>query len=262
MGQTKGIDLAEAGCKYIGTPYSSLDCQAFVEKSLADIGIKKNLPGSNAWYREVMKAGWVGTPEECKKKFGNIPPRAFLFIVAHDGKEPAKYRGDGFGNASHIGIYTGKSGQEMCIAAGVSVKDYDFGNGAMHSSQSRGFVCPSNFNGKSISGGWNMVGLYNPIFKGCEKMVEYDAKVVGGKLNLRAGKSTSAERICQIPEDSVVSVSEEPGEWAKVSYGDKVGWCLAQYLEKIDQDADIVSVSRKALESVYDLIGDWLGLRG
>lgn len=54
-----------------------MDCQKFVEKCLADVGIKKDLAGSNAWFRYMT---WTGTPEECKKKFGKVPAGAFLFI--------------------------------------------------------------------------------------------------------------------------------------------------------------------------------------
>ena len=71
------IGFSKLGDKYIGTPYTTMDCQGFVEKMLEDAGIKKNLKGSNAWYREMT---WVGTPEECKKIFGAIPVGAFLFI--------------------------------------------------------------------------------------------------------------------------------------------------------------------------------------
>ena len=59
-----GEEIAEAGFKYLGTPYSVMDCQAFVEKCLADCGIHKNLAGSNAWYRYIMQNGWIGTPED------------------------------------------------------------------------------------------------------------------------------------------------------------------------------------------------------
>ena len=99
-----GSELAKAGYKYLGIPYSQIDCQAFVEKCLSDIGININLAGSNAWFRECRSNGFIGTPEECKAKYGLIPPGAFLFILKHDGKEPAKYKADGIGNASHIGI--------------------------------------------------------------------------------------------------------------------------------------------------------------
>ena len=58
-----GEQLGNVGFNYLGVPYSVMDCQAFVEKCLSDCGLKYDLAGSNAWYREVAKNGWVGTPE-------------------------------------------------------------------------------------------------------------------------------------------------------------------------------------------------------
>ena len=109
MPSAKDIVL-RAAPKYLGTPYSKMDCQAFVEACLKDIGISKNLPGSNAWYRTMT---WVGTPEECEHSFGSIPVGAFLYVLKQDGGEPEKYKSDGIGNANHIGIYTGMTGKEM-----------------------------------------------------------------------------------------------------------------------------------------------------
>ena len=57
-------EFAKAGQKYLGTPYSTMDCQTFVERCMADCGLKKDLKGSNAWYREM---DWTGTPEEWTK---------------------------------------------------------------------------------------------------------------------------------------------------------------------------------------------------
>ena len=140
-----GKQLGTVGFRKLGTPYSEMDCQAFVEWCLRQCGLDKNLAGSNAWYREVRNHGEVMTPEECVRELGTVPPGAFLFIVEHDGGEPAKYKPDGLGNASHIGIVTGK------------------GEGAIHSSASRGCVAESKFQNRTISGGWNMVGLYDQV---------------------------------------------------------------------------------------------------
>ena len=98
-------NLSMQGDKYLGITYraNNFDCQDFVEHCLKDVGISLNLPGSNAWYRKMT---WVGTPEECIKKFGSIPKGAFLYILKKDGKEPDKYKKDNIGNVSHIGIYT------------------------------------------------------------------------------------------------------------------------------------------------------------
>ena len=43
-----GKDLGEAGFRYLGVPYSKMDCQAFVEQCLWDCGLEMNLAGSNA----------------------------------------------------------------------------------------------------------------------------------------------------------------------------------------------------------------------
>ena len=133
--------FAAASRQYLGRTYQEMDCQAFVEASMALVGLHKDLAGSNAWYRTMT---WTGTPEECKTKFGSVPVGALLYILEQDGKEPAKYKSDGIGNASHIGIKTGD------------------GKGAIHSSASRGNVCESEFHDKTIpNGGWNRVGLWD-----------------------------------------------------------------------------------------------------
>ena len=72
----KAEDLARAGFKYLGRSYKEMDCQKFVEKCLSDCGCKKDLAGSNAWYRECLNHGTVMTPEECIKKLGCVPKGA------------------------------------------------------------------------------------------------------------------------------------------------------------------------------------------
>ena len=149
-----GKKLGEVGFNYIGTPYKVMDCQAFVEQCLRDCGEKINLPGSNAWYRECIKNGCVMTPEECVKEFGTVPKGAFLFIVRDvDSKTPEQYRHDGYGDAKHIGIVTQKD------------------KGAIHSSESKGGVCQSEFHNKTIkNGGWNMVGFWKKVKYGVPEL--------------------------------------------------------------------------------------------
>ena len=81
MGRISALEFSLAGDKYLGRPYSEMDCQAFAERCMADCGYRKNLAGSNAWYRECVNHGWVGTPEECVKAFGCVPKGALLFIL-------------------------------------------------------------------------------------------------------------------------------------------------------------------------------------
>ena len=113
--RTTGQDIAEQAVtgNYIGTPYSKLDCQGFVEQVLKDLGVRKpdgspyNWKGSNSMFRNYIR--WRGTIDECIKKFGSIPKGAFVFLVEHDGGEVEKGYHDDLGNASHVGLYIGTS---------------------------------------------------------------------------------------------------------------------------------------------------------
>jgi len=122
-----------------GMDLNGMDCQGLAEYLLIRCGIPKaecNLAGSNAHWRKCV---WTGTPEECKATFGCVPGGAFVFIWEETGA-PAKYDGDGLGNAEHMGVYLGD-----CV---------------IHASSSRGMVAESKFTGKTIpNGGWNRVGL-------------------------------------------------------------------------------------------------------
>jgi uncharacterized protein YraI len=90
----------------------------------------------------------------------------------------------------------------------------------------------------------------------------YKAKVVDGNLNLRESPSKSAPRIIQIPDGSIVTVLDESGGWSKVEYSAFTGYAMSEFLEKVDPVADGVTVPRDDLQAMYDIIGEWLGLRG
>lgn len=123
-----------------GASLDGMDCQGLVEYCLIRAGVPKsecNLKGSNAHWRACT---WHGTPEECKKHFGEVPDGAAVFIVVHDGGEVDRGYRDDLGNANHIGL----------VLEGR----------ALHASSSRGGVAESAFYDKTIpNGGWNMIGL-------------------------------------------------------------------------------------------------------
>lgn len=241
-------ELISAAYRLIGIPYDTMDCQAFVEECLREIGAYKNLPGSNSWYRAM---NWTGTPEECQRKYGKIPVGAFLFILKTDGGEPEKFKGDGIGNADHIGIYTGSKGK-----------------GAVHSSKSKGQVCESSFSGKSINGGWNRVGLwtegldYEIPKNEVVKTVEIKMKVwadAGETVNLRTAKSTNANLVDRVPIGETVTAESEGDGWSWVRWGSKAGYMQTRFLAQIG-DAVIDKEKTAQLIEIYHLLGKVLGL--
>lgn len=225
-----GKELAQAGFKYLGRSYEEMDCQAFVERCLKDCGNNTDLGGSNSWYREVRKNGWVGTPEECTKIYGFVPAGAFLFILEPvSASTPEKFKNDGIGDATHIGLVTGK------------------GEGAIHSSHSKGGVCESKFSGKTIpNGGWNRVGLWDQVDYGVDFIPDsgsedepdpdpakemYVFAENGKPVNLRKKPSTKAALVDQVPVgDAVTWLKDDGAGWAYIQWKKKKGWMMDCFL--------------------------------
>ena len=256
-----GNKLGDVGFQKIGTPYSEMDCQAFVEWCIRQCGMNKDLAGSNAWYREVRNNGVILTPEECVKQLGCVPKGAFLFILKQDGGEEKVGYHDGLGNADHIGICTMSRGE-----------------GAINSSKSRGCVCESKFKGKSINGGWNRVGLWNQVeydYSGGEDPEPEPAPepsitaIVGNvpagnrqDVNLRARPNTMAKLIERIPCGDTVELLEYGKKWSKIRWGKQTGYMMTQYLimdPEIAEDKYTVTIyglTREEADSFRDVYPD------
>ena len=234
MTKADAVSLSWAGDEFLGRSYDEMDCQEFVERCLEKVGIRMDLKGSNAWFRKVQEEGWTGTPEECVKIFGSVPKGAFLFIHAFDGKEEKRGYHDGKGNASHIGLKTGR------------------GKGAIHSSSSRHCVAESEFHDKTIkNGGWNMVGLWTRIDYGktvnwllehmgigqapADENTEEDKtmKVTvsgpdGKSVNLR--KKPDGDLVDRIPSGTEAELLESGKQWCKIRAKGKTGWMMTEFL--------------------------------
>ena len=272
-----GHDVAMMGDKYIGEPYSKVDCQQLWENCIRDAGLSVNLAGSNAWYRKIRSEGWVGSPEECAKRFGRIPQGAALFILSQDGKEPAKYQKDGMGNASHIGVYTGRTENQMMACAREKCgndlaalralnEKAAHGSGAIHGSSSRGCVATSSFSGKTIRGGWNCVGLWDRIDYGTSGQHNDQTEVMsmqmivssdnGGGVNLRAEKRTSSALLTTIPEGATVDATSVDDTWSRTTYAGQSGYCMSKYLIPASESAEPDSFVRTLTAQEYNKLGE------
>ena len=265
MARISAEQFSLEGDKYLGRAYSEMDCQEFYERCAEDAGLKKDLKGSNAWYREFMANGWVGSPESCKTQFGSIPKGATLFIHAFDGGEEKRGYHDGLGNASHIGIKTGR------------------GKGAIHSSSTHCRVEESEFHDKTIKGGgWNMVGLH-PWFDYGERINRILAEAISGEgqeeepvatykkatvvlpsnaegstVNMRKKDSKNADLVARVPVGSVVAITEDRGEWCAIMYDGKAGFMMANYLEYDGQQGESGDAEVSLTAEEYAIVNDAL----
>lgn len=117
--------------KYDKLKYDQYDCQAFCELVLKDIGVRQpngavyNWKGSNDIARHACS--WIGTKDECIKKFGSVPLGAWAFIWDNTGNEKQRGYYDGKGNYSHIGIYVGdntvRDSTKIKSSSGTYIRD-------------------------------------------------------------------------------------------------------------------------------------------
>ena len=271
MGKPLAAVLASKAYLYLKTPYDEMDCQALLEAMLKDVGVKKNWKGCNAMYRDMA---WVGTPEECKKIFGSIPVGAWLFILEQDGKEPAEYKADGIGNASHVGVKTGGN------------------KGAIHSSATMEMVAESVFKDKTIpNGGWNRIGfcklldygskietiLYGNTISDEESAGTAEIKDIsneneeevtitmttatvqtnGGILNIRETPSSVGRDIGDIPNGASVQVLEKTSaDWWKVTYCGVTGYCANAYLKEVEAVA--IKLTKETAGALYQALSEVL----
>lgn len=226
-------EFSRAGDQFLGRSYEEIDCQELVERMMADVGYRKNLGGSNSWYRECMKSGWTGTPEDCLRAFGSIPKGAILFIREPVSEStPAKFRKDSVGDITHMGVKTGR------------------GEGAIHSSRSKGCVCSSKFMDRTIpNGGWNRVGLLDafsygntvdyamgtaggtePAGKGEKRMKGTVTAKSGSTVKLRQKPGADCPIYWDIPVGSVLEVTDRRENWSKCICGGLTGWMKNEFI--------------------------------
>lgn len=198
--------------------YTQMDCQGFVKACVNQSGGSMVFAGSNDMFRNACE--WIGTVDEARAS-GRLAPGALLFLLEHNGKEPERYKADGIGNASHVGLYTAAQQAEV-----------------VHSSKGKGCV-----NATGLANGWTHMGL--------AKAIEYavsDGEAVqpaphlrvtvavpqGEHLRMRETPSASGAYMQRIPSGTALVVIARQNGFAQAGYAGHTGWVDERFLAYAD----------------------------
>ena len=219
---------ATIGYAYVTTPSGSLNLRTMADSSaelLVQIPRMTKLPvhaSSNGWTQVTYngQTGWVMT--------------TFLTMVEEEKPDN--------------GTTTGETATVTTASGSLNLRESMSGQAKILAQIPRGTRIPviekqadwtkTTYAGKT---GWVMNSFLT--FSGSEvpdnnKPVQTQARVIGGKLNMRASNTTSARVLAQIPSDTVIAVLEQKDGWVRTSYGKHTGWVMTRYLTFLPQDAE------------------------
>ncbi len=168
--------------------------------------------GSNTIFREYCS--------ETEKIDSAAKLEVGMAVFKHrtSGAEPAKYRNDGCGDLYHIGLVTSVNPLRIVHATTPKAKvDTVLGNWSHY-----GFLKSVNYDGGVIP----MDILYTATVTAS----------FGSTVNLR--KTQDGDLLIRVPVGGRVSVLSENGDWAKVRYGDYVGYMKKDFLRDIESIPD------------------------
>ena len=194
--------------------YAKEDCQGFIEATVRRAGGEmRDYAGSNDMYRNAV-TGVIPLGEAIVGR--KLVPGMLLFIVSHDGGEPAQYKGDGRGNASHVGWYTGGACE------------------VVHSSAAKGGVAAS-----TLKNGWTHAGRLREVDYG-EAQADTPAAPVASTAYIglpadetvfhRISPSSSSKWWGRIREQEQVELVSVRDGWARVRYGGHDGYVMAEFI--------------------------------
>lgn len=195
--------------------YAEEDCQGFIEGTVRRAGGEmKNYAGSNDMYRNAV-TGVIPLGEAIADK--RLVPGMALFIVSADGGEPAKYKGDGRGNASHVGWYTGGA--------------YE----VVHSSATKGGVAAS-----TLKNGWTHAAWLKEVDYGKAQAPEQRTAPTTGTARIdlpadetvfhRISPGSSSKWWGRIRGQEPVELVSVRDGWARVRYGGHEGYVMAEFV--------------------------------
>lgn len=82
-------------------------------------------------------------------------------------------------------------------------------------------------------------------------------------INMRSGDSTSNKILKEIPQGSEAELLDYGEKWSKIRFKGTEGYVSSIFIKRQEVvTGPNVTIPKNELQQVYDMIGNWLGLRG
>ncbi|GHU77469.1 hypothetical protein AGMMS49992_25400 [Clostridia bacterium] len=209
-----------------GSSLNGMDCIGLVKYCAKQAGAWLNYAGSNDAFRNACS--WLGTYTEAKAQ-GRLVPGAVGFMLEHDGQEGVKYRADGIGNASHIGV--------IVLSGDIHSIDASSSAGRVRTRTARdaeriwthiGWLKELNYGMTTVT---DEIGgtIMNPAAQ--QLRTATIVTLDGGNLNIRRDPTDKVDnRVGKAPHGTTVEVLETRGDWTRIRYSSVTGWAATRYL--------------------------------
>lgn len=84
-------------------------------------------------------------------------------------------------------------------------------------------------------------------------------------INMRSKASLKSPVIILVPQGATAEKIGEDGEWSQINYLNYTGYIMTKFVHEGSEpqpSGDTIAVPKAELQTIYDTIGGWLGLRG
>lgn len=222
--------------KYIGQPYSKIDCAKLV--NLASNGAITAEGSNTQWRKETYEKGRItdGKPTNPYPAGNDLKSTQLeigMGVFCHKSKDTKKYP-DGLGDYCHVGIVTSVKPLRITNASSEYGKVMDY-------TRIGTFCAWCRYKDIDYTNGKQTTETKE------EGPMMYQAKTNVGDLNVRKSATKSAASITKLKKGVVVSVYEVSGDWSRCQAGSVQGWIMNKFLTKIASEDD--STAQKAPES-------------
>lgn len=194
-----------------GVSYGFEWCAAFVSWCQRQAGVPKSVVITEVSCQRLVD--WLKGKNAYKSRSSGYEPKTADLIFFRASSSSSR--------AGHVGLVVGSDGEYIYTVEGNNGERVNYHKYKKTNSMILGYGTPAYTVDTDVK--------YNFELK--EGYIEPGVYVTTEDLNIRTGMGTSYSSLGKIPKGTALEITEAVGDWARVSYGEKSGWCSIDYLK-------------------------------